>query len=249
MFVINITDIKDINMRIKNYILIIVTFTISMFLIEAQANSYTDNSSLNCLEQFGFDIIYDPYYQFKNRVFLINIYTNSPAEEANLKSGDEIIKINNTKINKLSLSDISEILTNQETVKLEIKSDATKRYINLSKSMLCTAEYTSNVSSYIEQIYKNDYEEVEKMVKYSLNISDKLSKEMKKQLQNQQRNTTYLLLGKNKFENDYNDCKTQYKNSIAQYNCIFSAVNNQIINMKALKPFFISPKKNIKTKL
>ena len=207
-----------------------------------QNKSGNGEISLNCLDQFGFDVLYDPFTLLRNKLFLINIYNNSSAKKAGLEVGDEILEINGNKIKDLSADKIFYILDNENNINMEIKSGLKKRKVELIKSNICTAKYTNDIDSYFNGIYEDDVNEVERILRYSNRISNKLSKGMRNYIQHQKRNTNYWVIERNKFENTYNVCKSSYKNSVSQHNCIFSMVNKQIVNAQKYNHTF--PKLN-----
>ncbi len=208
----------------------------NMFNIENKSKN--GEISLNCLDQFGFDVLYDPFNFFRNKLFIINVYSNSSAQKADLKISDEILKINDRKIKDLTIYEIFDILTNENQINLEIKSRHKKHKVDLLKSNICTTKYTNETDTYFEEIYDNDIHEIDRILRYSSKISNKLSKGMQNYIRHQQRNTNYWIIKRYKLEDAYNICKSSYKNSIAQHNCIFSTINKQLADTKRHNRFF-----------
>ena len=203
-----------------------------------QSKSENREISLNCLDQFGFDVLYDPFTLLRNKLFLINIYSNSSAEKADLKIGDEILKINSKKVKNMALDENFNTLTTESDINLEIKSGLKKYNVELSKSNICTTQYSSEADRYFKGIYDNDINEAERVLSYSNRISNKLSKGMRNYIQHQKRNTNYWIIERNKLENAYDLCKSNYQNSVAQHNCVFSAVNKQLVDAQKHNRFF-----------
>ena len=108
----------------------------------------------------------------------------------------------------------------------------------MSKSNICTTQYSSEADRYFKGIYDNDINEAERVLSYSNRISNKLSKGMRNYIQHQKRNTNYWIIERNKLENAYDLCKSNYQNSVAQHNCVFSAVNKQLVDAQKHNRFF-----------
>ena len=97
-----------------------------------------------CNNSFGFWYAVDDYafswtamYGQAAKVYITHVEPNSPAQRAGLQIGDEITKINGTKITKFKGADFDNYLDSQQTINLEIRG---KKDVSLSRTNMCKAQ-------------------------------------------------------------------------------------------------------------
>jgi C-terminal processing protease CtpA/Prc len=96
------------------------------FIIDAQeAQSYFEEGKNN---NFGFGLQLIPLTTTTYGLVINFVYLNSPADKAGLKRGNIITLVNNTKIQKATLNEISELLSNQKTLTFSLLSATNSPY-------------------------------------------------------------------------------------------------------------------------
>lgn len=92
----------------------------------------------DCQNKFGFS---HSIFTFgsKSKTYILSIVNNSPAQRAGLRSGDEILRINDIKATKFRNEEAVSAALNPNTVTLQIRSVyGGKKELSLTKSNLCT---------------------------------------------------------------------------------------------------------------
>lgn len=193
-----------------------------------------------CNNSFGFDIVLDPfnrrlepfvgYVNNKARIYITNIEKNSPAEKANLKIGDEILKINNEKVERYNIDIFNNYLSNlNNAIFLIKKTDGKVQEISLSKMNICTTkEFEPFFNEYWTQVYSDDLDYYLKISSYTARVSNKLTPTFKTKYSSKV-NRYYELDNKRKsFRQGFNLCLSNNYNKNDVVYCLNRLVDRSI---------------------
>lgn len=199
------------------------------------ANKKIENNV--CYDTFGFWQMEDPYnprlkYGYgtvydKLKVYIMHIEPNSPASKAGLKIGDEIIKINNTKVFKFK--SVNDYLNNLKSVDLEIKNSEGKKLVTLTKTKLCKTVQTEPLfDSYWEQVSQYDLDALIEGLTYSKRISHKFSSGCHQEYLQAINEVNNWETKRNQFRNGFNMCLTNTYNKDEMHSCLNQLVNRSL---------------------
>ncbi|MCI1272845.1 MAG: PDZ domain-containing protein [Clostridiaceae bacterium] len=213
-------------------------------------NSLNDNNYAKvCKNSYGFYYTYDPYLynswtgKLTPRIFIIKVVPQSPAANAGLVVGDEIIKINDVKVNNLTANAVFNILQNNTTTTFDIESNDIKKILVMTKTDVCLAEYNDNIDELFDKSwYQISNFNIDAAIEYLRNctlIENKLSKKfINSELSGIDNQIRYWMPKKNQFKIGYDLCKNNSKSSEETYACIQELVNRtiaQVMNDKSVE--------------
>ena len=187
-----------------------------------------------CNNSFGFWYYIDPYafswtamYGQAAKGYITHVEPNSPAARAGLVAGDEIVKINGTKITKFkSILDFSNYVDNQQTVNLVIKG---KNDVNLVKANICKmVDVEPYFDNYWGQVCSLNLDWATNTVNYVGRISNMISSQSKAEVADAQVMLNNWLRIKSQFRNGFNLCLSNNYNTSDVNNCLNQLVSRSI---------------------
>lgn len=208
----NYNDFQPVNKSDNNIL--------SERIIEPKQNMLSANIKKQdkiCDNRFGFWYVLDPYANVwstmevynQSKIFIINVEPNSAAAKAGLKVGDEIKKINGTRVVKMKGSEFDNYLTSQDSIQLDIKNaGGGKKTVNLTKSSICVATETEPLfDTYWGQICPYDLDSVKNYLNYITRVSSKLTPQLRTNDYAVTQNELNAWVNKkNQFRRGFNSC-------------------------------------------
>lgn len=203
-----------------------------------------------CNNTFGFFHVLDPYNPrgkifnglLYTRIYITNVQDNSPASRTKLKVGDEILKINNIKVDKMQNADFNNYIDNFNKINFEIKDEyGNIKYITLQKANMCSAkELEPMFDSYVKQIWQNDdyMWHLGANIYCSQKVYNKLTLRTKNELNGIVLQINNWFSKREQFRNGFNLCLANNYNLNDVNNCLNQLVNrslNQIANEQNLQ--------------
>lgn len=189
---------------------------------------------LDCRNRYGFGYLMDPYYLTRNKFWITDIEPNSPAQRAGLKIGDEILKVNENKVNKMNI-DMFDNAISPNSITLEIKNDSGKRTISMKRANICTPikEEDALFNSYWEQIYTDiSIDDANEFIKQTSRVRSKLSSGFIGDLRVLEDKVSYWQPKKTRFQNGYNTCKANYITDMDLHTCLSTLVNRELAQIQ-----------------
>ncbi|PIE44526.1 MAG: peptidase S41 [Gammaproteobacteria bacterium] len=143
----------------------------SVYLKKSLLKDFTENTNGSYIG-FGFSLEMN-----NGRLIVVAPIADSPAEKAGIRSGDQIVKIDDTIISKMNMPEVSELLKNKQSVKLTIeRKDTTTKVFTLARS-------TVILPSVSGRILDKDYGYI-RVSEFQANTAEQFDEQLKKQLQN-----------------------------------------------------------------
>ena len=158
-----------------------------------------------------------------NKIFVLKVLPDSPAQRAALQDGSEIIEINGEKIRKYPLEKTANILRGiaGTTVELIVKENGKKRVINIERSKI-----EINKAS-IDERFIAHWKQVVPADIANMNIGHIYNNvRYSKKLQNEISYINYWENRKETFKNGYDACLTYSETE--QNTCLMNLVNREI---------------------
>ena len=204
-----------------------------------------DNSNMECSYDYGFKYIVDSYARspwsgaLAPKAFVTYVYPDSSAQTVGLYAGDEIIKIDGIKLNKMDVNNFASVLNLSNSVKLEIKHNKEKREVYLSKNRVCRQKLLEDniYTSYWVQICSLNIENIAEDLYYAETIKHKLSNEMINMLNVTHQNLMYWFNKKKRYNNNYQICRTSSLNNQDLHNCMSAVVKNELTIIEQEKAY------------
>ena len=203
-----------------------------------------------CNNTFGIFYVLDPYNLrgkifnglLYSKVYITCIENNSPASKSKLKVGDEILKINDIKVDKMQGSDLNNYLASFNSVRLEVKDEyGNIKYATLHKSNICRSLIVEPLfDSYWKQVWQNDDAmwNLAENLYYTQRIYNKLTLRTKNELSALTSNVNNWLAKQDQFRTGFDLCLANNYNMNDVNNCLNQLVNrslNQIANEQNLQ--------------
>ena len=193
-----------------------------------------NNPKMDCKNSYGFHYIMDPYYVTRNKFFVYEVKPNTPAQKSGLKVGDEILKIDENKVNKMNINMFENALS-PKSITIEFKNNTGKKIITMTQTIICTPikENDDLFNTYWKQIYTGrDLEDITLDIQATSKIYNHLSYGLKQYLQELSNQLSYWQPKKIKFQSGYNSCKAHYMIDSEMHSCISNLVNREIAQMQ-----------------
>ncbi len=195
-----------------------------------------DKTKMTCYKGYGFRYIMDPYYITRNKFWISYIEPDSNVQRAGLKVGDEILKVNEQKVNFMDINKFNNAISANH-ITLRIKNKSGKKDISITSSNTCQPiikkDNDETFNAYWTQIYTGeDTEEILPFLMDASRVYKKLSHKFKLHLLELSNKVSYWHPKKVKFKNGYNLCKANYKSDTARHSCISNLINREIAQIQ-----------------
>ncbi len=183
-------------------------------------NKKQNNNNKSTICGIGVQLLQDG-----NKVFIIRIMKNSPAEKEYLPVGSQILQVNNNNVKNLSIDKVSDLIKGEKdtTVTLLVKSNSGKNLYSIKRAPLSInsyyPNYGQNFNMHWKQIAPAGYEDVPPIY---TEIFPQYSRQLKQELMT----TNYWANRKVIFKNGYDVCMTYSKKD--QNACLINLVNREI---------------------
>lgn len=192
-------------------------------------HNVTPESNKICDMSVGFELYKDGY---NRKVFIGDILPGSPAQKAGLRIGDEILRVNDKKVKKLSADEIFSIINSSYTTTLQIKDiNKKKKEVNLVKNKLCITTIVPDevFNSYWQQVYNGgtDLEFMSNQVAKLASIK-RLHRKTKWEVQSMQTYLDYWLPKKRIFDSAYKACTISADTQDEFHSCMQKLVTREL---------------------
>lgn len=167
----------------------------------------------------GVNLVKDPY---NKKVFVVKVFPNSTAFKSGLLEGSEIISINDQKVKKLKINQITDLIQGEidSTVKLEIKYNKQKNILEIPRAQFSQPKETPDrFEIHWKQVVPIDAN----LEPIPQNMANNMSKRWYSEVTYYK---NYWISRKTEFKNGYDACMS-YPTS-EQNNCLMNLTNREI---------------------